>query len=230
MGDKHVCSVCGADLARKQHIKIVFENWPVEETVTVRSRTGKERTVKRTQTKEVITAFGMECLENPEKWKELDAFSEGKIGPGDMANLFDDIRWVGKNPLFLLSAANFCLSGSSCAQFQPGPDGRCIHIAGLEEFKREILRWAELYCYVGHPGAYRIYNRGWQHPYRNWFKELWLSLKSWGTLLPAANIGLGKTARNLLLVPVGALAALLLYLGYAFVSVVILVKSLIRRV
>lgn len=156
MGDSHVCSSCGIDLAGKQHVKVVFENWPVEEEVTVRSRTGREKTVKRKLTKEVITAFGMECLEKPEVWQGLDVFSEGTVTPENIRDFFDDLRWLGKNPLFMLNLQGFCLSSDFCKQFSG--EQPCAHIRNPDS----LCRWQEASCYVGHPGVYRIYNKTWK--------------------------------------------------------------------
>ena len=176
MGDKHVCSVCGADLAGKQHLKLVYENWPVEEEVTVRSRTGRERKVTRKQTKEVISAFGMECIGNPEVWEKLDVFAEGPVTASKMAELFEDIRWLGKNPLFILDAVGRCLSTAVCKQFSG--EERCAHIVN----PGSPWRWSETYCYAGHPGTYRIYNQTWKRATSEAFslraflqglKELW---------------------------------------------------------
>lgn len=157
MGDKHVCSLCGTGLAGKQHLKLVFENWPVEEEVTIRSRTGKERKVKRKQTKEVITALGMECISNAATWEKLDVFAEGPVTTSKMEELFDDIRWLGKNPVFRLNPTGACLSSSVCKQFS-GEGGKCIHIVNPPL----SLRFEEAYCYAGHPGIYRIYNKSWK--------------------------------------------------------------------
>lgn len=157
MGDKHVCSLCGTGLAGKQHIKLVFENWPVEEEVIIRSRTGRERKSKRKQTKEIITALGMECISNPATWEKLDVFTEGPVIPQRMGEFFDDIRWLGKNPIFRLSPTGVCLSSSVCKQFS-GEAGICIHVANPPLH----LRFEEAYCYAGHPGIYRIYNKNWK--------------------------------------------------------------------
>lgn len=176
MGDKHVCSVCGADLAGKQHLKLVYENWPVEEEVIVRSRTGRERKVIRKQTKEVISAFGMECIANPDVWGKLDVFAEGPVTSDKMGELFEDIRWLGKNPIFILDAIGRCLSAAVCKQFSG--EERCAHIVN----PGSPWRWSEAYCYAGHPGTYRIYNKPWKERARETFslgtilqslKELW---------------------------------------------------------
>lgn len=141
MGDKHVCSFCDEKLQGKQHIKIVFENWPIEETVTYR-RKGKERTTTRKLTKEVITALGMECLRNPERWKDYD------IDPGKVEDFFEDLRFTGKNPIFraiLTKTGPVCLS-TNCTH-RTGND--CQH---LLRYGSSIFALDELACEVGHPG------------------------------------------------------------------------------
>lgn len=226
MGDTHGCSFCNQDLSGKQHVKIVFENWPVEETVTVRSRTGKERTVKRKQTHEVITAFGLECLNNPEKWKALDAFKTGSVTPEGMADLFEDIRWAGKNPTFILSPALLCLSADVCGQFRADLDGRCVNILG----PRQPQYWYDDYwCHVGHPGTYRVYNRGWKPPGpATFFRNLWDSLKSSWSAFPS-DVSTKKGLTYLALVPAGALAGILLYSSYAFCAGVHVLKNVAKR-
>jgi len=142
MGDNHVCSFCAEKLVGKQHIKIVFENWPVEETITYR-RKGKERTTARKLTKEVITALGMECINNPERWKDYD------IDPGKVADFFEDLRFVGKNPVFSATLAKdgaVCLS-LNCSQ---RTGSNCQHLLRHHSF--DFLTLDELTCEVGHPG------------------------------------------------------------------------------
>lgn len=141
MGDKHVCSLCNEKLEGEQHIKIVFENWPIEETVTYR-RKGKERTTTRKLTKEVITALGMECLRNPERWKGYD------IDPSKVEEFFEDLRFAGKNPIFnavLTKSGPICLSPD--CKHRTGTD--CQH---LLRFHSQSTGLDELACEVGHPG------------------------------------------------------------------------------
>lgn len=141
MGDKHVCSFCDENLEGKQHIKIVFENWPIEEEVTYR-RKGKEAKRTRKVTKEVITAIGMECINNPDKWKDYE------IEPSKVSDFFEDLRFAGKNPIFnavLTKAGPVCLSP------------KCIHRTGndCQHLLRYASQWLgldELACEVGHPG------------------------------------------------------------------------------
>jgi hypothetical protein len=229
MGDKHGCSFCNQDLSGKQHIKIVFENWPVEETVIVRSRTGKERKAKRKTTHEAITAFGMECLNNPEKWKALDVFKMGSVTPEGMADLFEDIRWAGKNPTFILSPALSCLSAAICGQFRADLDGRCVNIIGP---RQPQYRFDDYSCYVGHPGNYRIYNRNWNWKARaSVLRDFCHSLKSiWSGLPTSNNVSFKKALTYFALVPAGALAGILLYGSYAFYAGVIVLKKLVLTV
>ncbi len=141
MGDKHVCSFCDEKLEGKQHIKIVFENWPIEEVVTYR-RKGKERTTTRKLTKEVITALGMECLRNPERWKGYD------IDPSKVEEFFEDLRFAGKNPIFsavLTKTGPVCLS-PNCIH-RTGSD--CLH---LLRYGSSVIGLDELACEIGHPG------------------------------------------------------------------------------
>lgn len=142
MGDKHVCSFCNESLQGKQHIKIVFENWPIEETVTYR-RKGKEAKSTRKVTREVITALGMECLQNPEKWKDYD------IDPSKVEDFFEDLRFAGKNPLFraiLTKTGAVCLS-LNCSH---RTGSNCQHLLRNRSF--DFIGLDELACEVGHPG------------------------------------------------------------------------------
>lgn len=142
MGDKHVCSFCDEKLEGKQHIKIVFENWPIEETVTYR-RKGKERTTTRKLTKEVITALGMECLRSPERWKGYD------IDPSKVEEFFEDLRFAGKNPKFsaiLAKGGPVCLA-LSCSH---RTGSNCQHLLRNRSF--DFVGLNELTCEVGHPG------------------------------------------------------------------------------
>lgn len=228
MGDKHGCSFCNEDLSGKQHVKIVFENWPIEETVTVRSRTGKERKVERKTTREVITVLGMECLNNPERWKTLDAFKTGPVTPEGIADLFEDIRWAGKNPTFILSPALSCLSIAVCGQFRADLEGRCVNILGP---RQPQYRFDDYSCYVGHPGTYRVYNRGWKSPGPATFiRNLRDSLKSSWSFLPTSNnVSVKRALYCFALVPAGVLAGILFYGIYAFVAGVLVLKNVVKR-
>lgn len=142
MGDKHVCSFCSENLEGKQHIKIVFENWPVEEEVIYR-RKGKEARKTRKTTKEVITAIGMECIQNPDRWKDFE------IDPAKVADFFEDLRFAGKNPVFravLARGGPVCLS-ADCGQ-RTGSD--CRHME--RRHSSDFYGLDELSCEVGHPG------------------------------------------------------------------------------
>lgn len=151
MGDRHVCSFCNENLEGKQHIKIVFENWPVEEEIIYR-RKGREAKQKKTSIKEVITALGMECIHNPERWKDFD------IDPSKVADFFEDLRFIGKNPFFralLTKDGPVCLSAAKCPHFAPlgetsPAEGLCQHIArGQFEFHH----LDRVYCAIGHQGV-----------------------------------------------------------------------------
>lgn len=158
MADNHVCSFCNEDLKGKQHIKVVFENWPVEEEVTYR-RKGKEKKTKRKLTKEVITAIGMECIQNPDRWKDFD------IDPTKVADFFEDLRFVGKNPFFraiLTKDGPACLSAAGCPHFVPlgetsPSDGMCQNIA---RGQFEFYHLDRVYCAIGHQGIELVRQKG----------------------------------------------------------------------
>jgi len=144
MGDDHVCSFCNENQVGKQHIKIVFENWPVEEEIIYR-RKGKEARKTNKVTKEVITALGMECINNPERWKEFD------IDPSKVADFFEDLRFIGKNPYFRAVVAEGI---DKCLAID------CPHVSLRDETCRHLIRLGfpytgldELHCAVGHPGV-----------------------------------------------------------------------------
>jgi len=145
MGDNHVCSFCNEKLQGKQHIKIVFENWPIEEEVIYR-RKGKEARKTRKVTKEVITAIGIECLNNPDRWKDYD------IDPNKVADFFEDLRFAGKNPVLnavLTKDGPVCLT-EGCRHCT-GPD--CQHLL------RDSSRYSGLdmlTCEIGHPGHFLV--------------------------------------------------------------------------
>lgn len=144
MGDQHVCSFCGEAQQGKPHIKLVFENWPVEQVETYRKR---ER--RRTVTKEVITAVGLECVHDPERWADFP------IEAGEVEAFFEMLRIEGKNPTFLGELTpdkTLICRAETCAQRQPvGEDPlACAHIqrsgypgTGLDQ----------LNCWSGHPGV-----------------------------------------------------------------------------
>lgn len=146
MGDQHVCSFCGVDQQGKQHVKLVFENWPVEETHTYKYR-GQERSRTRTVTKEVITAIGLECLGDPARWS--DYAIEGQ----EAADFFEHLRFAGKNPTFRGEVAvnGLVCHATSCAQRQPvdGPE-TCAHVRRTDYPGTSL---DQLYCWVGHPGV-----------------------------------------------------------------------------
>ena len=143
MADNHVCSFCNEDLKGKQHIKIVFENWPVEEVV-IFERKGKEKRKTQKLTKEVITAIGMECLKDPERWREFD------IDPSKVSDFFEDLRFAGKNPTLAIAV--------------DGDDARCVtndcrhrndeYCSHLSFGGSDISGMERAICSVGHPGHY----------------------------------------------------------------------------
>jgi len=149
MGDNHVCSFCDEKQQGKQHIKIVFENWPVEEEVTYR-RKGKEAHRTRKVTKEVITVVGMECLRSPERWKDY------VIDPGKVEEFFEDLRFIGKNPIFraaLTKDGPICLSAAKCRHFAQTEGAEAS--AMCQHIRRELFELHHLdmlYCGIGHPG------------------------------------------------------------------------------
>lgn len=173
MGDNHVCSFCNEKQFGKQHIKIVFENWPVEEEVTYR-RKGKVAHRTRKVTKEVITAIGMECLRNPEHWKDF------AIDPGKVEEFFEDLRFAGKNPFFravLTKNGSVCLAASNCPHFSQlngaAASGSCEHI-GRGPF--DVHHLDMLYCMVGHRGIELV-----RQPLRNLMLQG--NLRSWAMSL-----------------------------------------------
>jgi len=144
MGDKHVCSCCALDQAGKQHVKVVYENWPVEEPVTARRKTGPPKTTTRKRVQQVVSVIGMECLADPERWAGFP------IEPEKVAAFFDRLRTVGKNPIFmgvLVDGGLRCLS-TNCLQRMGGQS--CQHV---QRWPTATPKHDELSCYAGHPGV-----------------------------------------------------------------------------
>ena len=145
MGDVHVCSMCGVAQAGKPHLRLAWENWPVEEIYTYR---GRER--PRTVNKEIITIIGLECRDDPERWADFPPEDEG------VAAFFEALRVLGKNPTFLGELApkqTLVCRAVTCAQRQPveGQDPlSCSHIMRSEHPGTSL---DQLYCWAGHPGV-----------------------------------------------------------------------------
>lgn len=154
MGDQHVCSFCGAQQAGKQHIKLVFENWPVEELVSY-TRKGVTRQRRRKRTKEVISAIGMECLSDPERWEDYG------LEPDEVTDFFERLRLQGKNPIFqgvLVADGSLQCVTKDCPQRLPIGEfeSSCTHVTrgpypgvGLDA----------LSCWAGHPGVVLVRGR-----------------------------------------------------------------------
>lgn len=169
MGDQHVCSFCGAQQAGKQHIKLVYENWPVEELVSY-TRKGVTRQRRRMRTKEVISAIGMECLSDPERWEDYG------LEPDEVADFFERLRALGKNPIFqgvVVADGSLQCVTKNCPQRLPDGDSEfsCTHVtrggypgAGLDA----------LSCWAGHPGVVLV--RGRPEPDKPSITSSWLRL------------------------------------------------------
>lgn len=144
MGDKHTCSSCSENLEGKQHIKIVFENWPQEKIITYR-RKGKEYQRKKQVTKELITVLCMNCLGNQDKWAGVKELEEPELTP-----FFNYLARMGKNPLF---RAMLTKSGPLCiaidCHHRTGPN--CKHL--FRQGSKDYLGLDESFCEVGHPGV-----------------------------------------------------------------------------
>ncbi|MBA7516376.1 hypothetical protein ES705_08424 [subsurface metagenome] len=144
MGDKHVCSSCSENLEGKQHIKIVFENWPQEKVTTYR-RKGKEYRRKTAIIKELITALCMNCVGNPDKWVNVKELEEPELTP-----FFNYLAKMGKNPLFkalLVKNGPLCIVADCKHRTAPN----CAHL--LRSHSAQFSNFDELSCEVGHPGA-----------------------------------------------------------------------------
>lgn len=165
MGDNHVCSLCNENLVGKQHIKIVFENWPHEKVTTYR-RKGKEHRRKKLVTKELITALCMKCLANDERWAGVAELEEPELTP-----FFNYLAKLGKNPLFstiLVRSGPLCIVADCPHRTAP----ECKH---LRRFQSDYFGLDALSCAVGHPGETLVRHKEVQAPPGNSLK----SVKSW---------------------------------------------------
>lgn len=142
MGDNHVCSLCDENLAGKQHVKIVFENWP-HEKVTTYQRKGKEYHRKKLVTKELITALCMKCLADDERWAGVAELEEPELTP-----FFNYLAKLGKNPLFkaiLVRRGPLCITADCPHRTAP----ECDHVSRSQS---DYFGLDALSCAVGHPG------------------------------------------------------------------------------
>ncbi len=159
MGDNHICSLCNGSQVGKQHIKIVFENWPHEKVTTYR-RKGKEYHRKKLVTKELITALCMKCLADDERWAGVAELEEPALTP-----FFNYLAKLGKNPLFsaiLVRSGPLCITADCPHRTAP----ECDHVA---RFQSEHYGLDSLSCAVGHPGETLV---------RHKKVQAWNSLKS----------------------------------------------------